>query len=336
MANKRIFYACQAVAITTQDGSVGAGNVMKGVQSVGINTNISLDQVFELGQAAIYENIEEVAEVEVTIEKVLDGHKLLYNAAAPSGGTDIVAASAEECDVYLAIYADSANAIASTNKVNVVACPKMVVGSVSYSWTVDGTATESVTLVGNDKVWNTQASDLMSDNADTKYADGLATGIDGSHSPLHAAAGSGVVRRSNVYSHGDGGADWPAAVLTNGTAGSRRVQSISMSADFGRENILELGSFGPYCKYASFPFEVSAEFEVVSSGGDLVNVSGTGKNLGAGETITVTDQAGTVVSGDNFKLTGVSYSGGDTGGGNASVTFSYSTFNSFTATNPSA
>ena len=79
------------------------------------------------------------------------------------------------------------------------------------------------------------------------------------------------------------------------------------------------------------------QIEVIGiSGGDLVNVSGTGKNLGTGETITVTDQAGTVVSGDNFKLTGVSYSGGDTGGGNASVTFSYSTFNSFTATNQSA
>ena len=52
-ANQRIFYACQAVAIAnkaTIDGDYGPGNMVHGLQSVGITTNFNLEQAFELGQ----------------------------------------------------------------------------------------------------------------------------------------------------------------------------------------------------------------------------------------------------------------------------------------------
>ena len=71
--NQRIFYACQAVAITGRGGEVHAANVVKGLQSVGMSSTFTLDQVFEMGQIEIYENIEEVADIEVTLEKVIDG-----------------------------------------------------------------------------------------------------------------------------------------------------------------------------------------------------------------------------------------------------------------------
>ena len=80
MPNNRIFYACQAVAIEPQyvnDNVLTNAGVLAplhGVQSVGINTTFNLEQVFELGQIQIYENIEGVPEVEVTLEKVLDGY----------------------------------------------------------------------------------------------------------------------------------------------------------------------------------------------------------------------------------------------------------------------
>ena len=116
-------------------------------------------------------------------------------------------------------------------------------------------------------------------------------------------------------------------MTTQGPADSRHLQNISISADFGRENILELGRFGPYYKYATFPFEVTSEFEVIATSGDLVSVSGNAENL-TDRTIVIKDQAGTVIDlGTKNKLTSVSYSGGDTGGGNATVSFSYSTFN---------
>ncbi len=90
---------------------------------------------------------------------------------------------------------------------------------------------------------------------------------------------------------------------------------------------MELGRFGPYNRYATFPFEVTCEFEVNATSGDLVSVSGFGKNL-TDRAILIKDLAGTVIDlGSKNKLTGITYSGGDTGGGIATITYSYSTFN---------
>jgi len=52
MANNRLFYAIQQLGfdgVVDVDGYTAA----HGVQSVGMTTNFSLDQVFELGQLAI-------------------------------------------------------------------------------------------------------------------------------------------------------------------------------------------------------------------------------------------------------------------------------------------
>ena len=105
--NQRIFYACQAVIIMTEGVAVAASGVVRGVQSVGMSSNFTLDQVFEMGQLEIYENIEDVADIEVTLEKVIDGEKLIFDLA--SGGackTDLVSASKAKCDVYLGIFDD--------------------------------------------------------------------------------------------------------------------------------------------------------------------------------------------------------------------------------------
>ena len=102
-----------------------------------------------------------------------------------------------------------------------------------------------------------------------------------------------------------------------------------MSTDFGQENIQELGRFGPYARYATFPIEVTCEFEVIATSGDLINVSGNAPNL-VGRDIRIQDTAGTILDltgSTPNKLSSVSYSGGDTGGGNATITYSYSNFN---------
>ena len=59
----------------------------------------------------------------------------------------------------------------------------------------------------------------------------------------------------------------------------------------------------------------------------MINVSGNAGNLQDREII-IKDTAGTVIDlGTKNKLTNVSYTGGDTGGGNATITYSYSNFN---------
>ena len=119
-----------------------------------------------------------------------------------------------------------------------------------------------------------------------------------------------------------------------GISDNAHIQSITVSTDFGQENIQELGRFGPYHRFATFPVEVTCDFEVIATSGDLINVSGTAPNL-ANHDIVIKDTAGTVINlGDSGagknKLTSVSYSGGDTGGGNATVSYSFSNFNVLT------
>jgi len=339
--NNRIFYACQAVCICKTghmpaDGVAGVNAAMiKGVQSVGITSNFTLDQAFELGQIEIYENSEEIADIEVTIEKVIDGNKLIYGAACGNNvKTDMVAAGKGRADIYLGIYTDGASSVGSTSPLQVVMCSGMYVSSVSYTYPSDGNATESCSFVGNDKFW----TDTTAQYADAKgtanpsgnYANPT-TPFGGTDSSV-TSPGSGLVRRTNVDIQN---CTLPSAVKSQTGGGtsksmSHHIVSMSASTDFGRESILELGKFGPYHRYAGFPVEVTSEFEVTATSGDLVNVSGTHPNLGAGEQITLKDDAGTVINlGAKNKLSSVSYSGGDTGGGNATVTYSYSTFNAF-------
>ena len=326
--NQRIFYACQAVAICTRgDANIDAENIIHGVQSVGMSSTFTLDQVFELGQIEIYENIEQVADIEVTIEKVIDGYSLIYDKA--SGGTcktDVVAATKNRCDVYVAIFDDGLSHATGVPR-NICYNSGMFISSVAYNYSVDGSATESVTLVGNDRFWNDTTAGVLKAGEDalSNWSSNPSVNIDGTDTPV-----SGVVRRADVDLEGS---LLPAEVKfqvsddATGLGGGFHVQSISVSTDFGQENIQELGRFGPYHRYATFPVEVTCEFEIIATSGDLISVSGNAENLG-NNTIKIVDTAGTVIDlGTQNKLSSVSYSGGDTGGGNATVSYSYSNFN---------
>lgn len=337
----RIFYACQAVAIVPQAGArtPEAKDVIHGVQSVGMSSTFTLDQVFELGQIEIYENIEDVSDIEVTLEKVIDGHPFIFEHSSNFlCRTDLVASSKNVCDVYLAIFDDGLSHATGVPR-NVCWNSGMYTSSVSYSYSVDGNATESVTLVGNDRMWNEVAGDAASSaTASSRWASNPTAAFDGTDTPK-----SGVVRRVNVdigastlpgiVSSQKGDSSNLAAGIISGAA---RIQSISVSTDFGQEQIQELGRFGPYARYATFPIEVTSEFEVISTSGDLVSVSGSNPNT-SNQDIVIKDTAGTILdlgssSNGKNRLSSVSYSGGDTGGGNASVSYSFSNFNVLTVT----
>ena len=128
--NDRIFYATQAVAIAP-DGTAplnyDANDVAHGVQSVGITTNFNLEQAFELGQLEIYENIEGLPDVEVSMEKLLDGNRLLYHMASdfdsadgtaisPTATGKLIRRSKVTSDVRLGIYEENnTNVLGTTN-----------------------------------------------------------------------------------------------------------------------------------------------------------------------------------------------------------------------------
>ena len=177
LTNDRVFYATQAVAIAprgTAASSYAPEHAAHGVQSIGITTNFNLEQVFELGQLEIYENVEGIPDVEVTMEKVVDGYPLLYHMATTGVGAEAIASDAtgvflprskKRCDVRLGIYEeDKGNnvgetapsgqfAVSDEKQSTEVYLSGMFLNSVSYSVPVDGPVTESVTLVGNNKQW---------------------------------------------------------------------------------------------------------------------------------------------------------------------------------------
>jgi hypothetical protein len=332
MANNRIFYACQQVGLKP-DGSTDAFSVVHGVQSVGMSSTFTLDQVFELGQIEIYENVEEVADIEVTLEKVIGGDKLIFDLATQGAcKTDLVAASKARCDVHVAIFDDGLSHATGVPR-NVCYNSGMFVSSVAYNFSVDGNATESVTLVGNDRFWHESTKGVIgaSPVAIWTGASDITgnAGIDGTDT-----APSGVTRRTDV--------DIVASTIPEevriqrdvdnavGVGDGNHIQSIAVSTDFGQEQIQELGRFGPYTRYATFPIEVSCDIEVIATSGDFISVSGTNPNLSNNE-IVIKDTAGTVIDlGTQNKLSSVSYTGGDTGGGNATITYSYSNFNVLT------
>jgi hypothetical protein len=331
--NQRIFYAVQAVAICSRGkATIATTDLVHGLQSVGMSSSFTLDQVFEMGQVAIYENIEEVADIEVTLEKVIDGYKLIYDLATNGlCKTSLVSASKERTDVYLAVFDDGQDNATGTPK-TVCMNSGMYVSSVAYSYSIDGSATESVTMVGNDRFWNATHGVI----ATTPQANWgtVSTGEFDTDAPK-----SGVVRRVNIDI---ANSTLPEEVtLQKGDdpvnlSGGNHIQSVSVSTDFGQENIQELGRFGPYHRYATFPIEVTSEFEVIATSGDLVSVSGTAPNLQP-RNITIKDTAGTVLTlGNKNKLSSVSYSGADTGGGNATVSYSFSNFNVLTVDGGSA
>jgi hypothetical protein len=293
MAN-RVFYASQGVSIS--------GVTVPGAQSVGVQSNFNLEQAFQLGRLGIYDNIVTNPEVTVTVSKVLDGEDTIYKLA--TGGGSLISNANDQCNIVVGVGSDTASALSSTSAIEMTG---MYVTSVSYTLPVDGNFTEEVSFVGDNK--------------------SVSTGV----VAAPTATGNTVLRRQHYKS------DSTLPVEVSG----QNVTNITINADLGRETMFRLGQFGPFHRFVNFPLEVTCEFEVSATGIDTVEVSQdvtcTGGNLPAIQPILINlcDPSDGTTSysfnlGASNRLTSVNYQGGDTGGGNATITFSYTTYNELT------
>ena len=359
--NNRVYYAIQQVAMAPDSAAPTQHNsfkVVHGVQSVGITTTFNLEQVFELGQISIYENVEGTPDVEVTMSKVLDGYIPLYCMATAMFAASPALANRNAANVksfvQLGIWNEANNQSAGqtdTYADSVVEMSGLVVSSVGYNFPLDDNFSEDVTMVGNYKVWKsgTATNTVSADCGVTYYPNnsGIAGGFAGNDDA--PVGDGGVNRRENMQfasaataTSGDYTVipqDIPG-VGTNGVKGpDARISSITTSVDLGREDIFELGSKLPYAKTVSFPVEVTCDFEVTTVSGDLVNAlddcteagaCNTKQNLNERPIRIATCEGLRLWLGKKNKLSSVTYGGGDAGGGNATVSYSYSNFNDFT------
>lgn len=294
MAN-RVFYASQGVSV--------GGTVVQGAQSVGVTSNFTLEQAFQLGQLALYNNVVTNPEVTVTISKVLDGEDTIYKLA--TGGGSLISNEGDTCEIIVSVGEDTNAALDATQSVKMTG---MYLSSVSYTMPVDGFMTEEVSFVGDNKAFS------------------VATG---SFIDAPSTSGNVVLRRQHFDTSG---CELPVEVS------GQNITNVTINADLGRETMFKLGQFGPFHRFTNFPLEVTCEFEVSATGLDQVevsqNVTCTGGDIPDEQQITIVlcdptsgEDSYSFDLGDKNRLTSVNYQGGDTGGGNATITFSYSTYN---------
>ncbi len=347
MANKRIYYAIQQVGLapagTTGAGSFTQTHTIKGLQSVGINTRFNLEQVFEIGQLQIYQNIENIPDVEITLEKCLDGHPLIYHLATRGAVSGTLAGRSNiKASLVLSIFDDTQD-MASGTPITEVYCSGVFVSSLNYNFAVDGNFSESVTVVGNNKVWRS-SSFFFTGQFDGTGSETAPLATEGVNRRQHFLFGTGVLASklpTGTSGGGIPGIDGSGYNVKTADEYGAHVQSVRVQANLGREQLNELGRKGPYHRYVSFPVEVRCDIEVLSISGDQIAATedgtlGNGNNL-SDKTIYISVQEGTILDlGTRNKLASVNYGNANAGGrgGNATVTYSYTTFNDLTVKHP--
>jgi len=357
MANSRVYYAIQQVSFgKNSSGGAGARHVAHGVQSVGITTTFNLEQVFELGQLAIYENVEGTPDIEVTMTKAMDGYIPLYCMATAdqTAGPQLAKRALPKGFVQLGIW-DEANESAGQNSSTAKAWVEMsglFVSSLTYNFPLDDWFTEDITLVGNVKVWGTGQSKNEQTSCYSKYYPSGKAGAFASNEDSPPGSG-GVNRRENlVFASTQAQTDDPDysvmpqdidGIGTSGQIGTAHIQSMTVSADIAREDLFELGKKIAYARPVTFPVEVTCDIETTTSSGDLVDAIDECRgssycseawNLMNRKIRIASCEGLRIYLGLKNKLASVTYGGGDAAGGNATVTYSYSTFNDFTVLHP--
>ena len=372
---KRIFFGSSALAVKSKyvtsfanDGTEvttdGSWVVPRGIQSVGFSTSVAFEPMFQLGQTEVYGRMEtQSPQVECTISKAIDGSQMLYTTLNGGHSNANNKAPAElasnQVEIALGVYAESVP-YASGNTQAAVYCSGMYVSNLQIQLPLDGVATEQLTLVGDTRKWM------------------------GSTNPIAALLGNTSAERGVIGSGSAPSAyqrwtlDKEGSTLPLGVSGYP-LQSINVTMSIGREVIQELGTRGKYCRYATFPFEVTSEFEVIAgkhrtgtdgvtgddqaivvSGYDFRNYAGYAcasdavydidSNDGAPSALAsvdegeidggyrdqeikvklcgATDSDSLIIDlGKKNRVTSVNYAGGDTGGGNVTLTYSFQTYN---------
>lgn len=352
-ANKRVFYAIRKAGIAPLGST--AYEVIHGAQSIGVTTTFNLEQAFELGQIAVYENIEGIPDIEITTEKVLDGWPPVYLLATQGASTATLLGRAKKsCILGMGIYPDTYEA-STGNPVTEVHMSGLYVSSFGYEATVDGNVTENVTLIGNNKLWVGTAGETSGSFSNGTHWDGTSSISTNTDQPYSISLSGGIQRRQDIiFGYGTGNVSLIGGVpgslnptgfnIQNVTTGefAVHVQRMAINVDLGREDMFELGRKGPYHKFVNFPVEVTSEVGIISVSGDMISATEEGISGTVGNKYNLMDRRIRLVlreglrvdCGSKNKLSSIGVTGGDTGGGNEEITYTYSTWNDCTVTHP--
>jgi len=354
----RIYFAVQQLAIAREGSSTYTA--VKGAQTLSLGLDVPLQEIFQLGRLEVYQQLEDLPDTNVSVDKVLDGNPLIYHLATRDATTPTLAGRANaRCSLALSVF-DSTNDSASGVPEYTVQMTGMYYQNISYTFSVGDAFRESISFIGNDILVSNDAKIL--NTADQARSTGITvngqfTGVqnppDGVNRKQHLIfAYNAATLDSNMQVAEEDATILPSiidGISNSGTnefvdnAYNSNVQSITVSANITRERTDQLGTLEPVCRYIQFPVEVTTEIQVVPRSHGLVSATANGiLNTGnsacwngdmnlKNHTIRVASCEGTrIFLGKKNKLQSLNYSGGDAGGGSVNVSYTFRTFNDFT------
>jgi len=316
MANNRIFWACQAVA---KDGVF-----LRGVQAVGVSGGTPVETLPDMGRPQSNFKFEtKDKEFEVTISRVIDRNSSLFytwtgkpikpgNIGWGGSGNDDIASF----DISITYGSDINSNIGDGSPVATTTYKKCLITSLQYNLTVDGIMTEEISLTSRHVV---------------------TTGGAGSGAPSSGSEHSGnIIRRQDVTWTLPAlptevfGTDDPLTVNGKSVYG---IQSINLSMNITYDRLNDVGVWRGYDNpaevnkftFVQTPIEVSTTLTGIAR--SMVPNIPLGENnnevIGSLEQITISAGNFTWNMGDKNYLADYSSSGGDTGGGNEEISFTY-------------
>lgn len=271
------------------------GVAVKGAQSVGVTTSFDVQGVFQLGQVKPVDVMTVTPNVELTITRALtDTSGTIWN------GDFITNVGPSNKTICLAIGDDTAPLL--TSGTASIFCTGVGISGVTYTFPVDGIFTEEVSFVAQHKQLGGCNISVPED----------------------------TTSKAKMRQHYSGGA--PSLVTNAGN-----LTNITISTSVGRENLFKLGQYQSYHNYANLPAEVTVEFEVSATtvDGIALGTFGSCANPTGGafdEQNIAINICGKTFTMEKCKLSNVTYGGGDAGGGNATINFTYTTYNNLTVT----
>ena len=337
--NTRSYYVNQGLFVKP-DGSSDPYTFVHGVQEGSDSTSIPKTDINEWGQINVYERIEDTPEVSLDFTRVLDGCAPLYLLATEgAAAASLTGRQDREAIMAIVTYNSSVDYIEdSNNPVKIVEFSGVQVNSISYSFTTDGSFTETLNFTGDDKVW----TDGVNPKFGTLPADPTSGGTD-QPCALDPSCLGGVQQKENLVF--DSGVTYqtllPAGIAgitanginptTGGECPDVPIQSIEISVDLNREKIPALGCKGDYVKLSNFPVDVTVTITALTQDGDGIDIRANGGSYGdcndlntPNERFRVVTDSGLVIDcGDRLQLDEVNTTWGSADGGNAETTYTY-------------
>lgn len=328
--NNRMWYAIKACGFAPR-GSLSF-TAVHGLQSFGIDTTFNLERILQLGESAVYENKESSPDITVNATKVLDGYPTPYmHATQQATDASLVGRSSAQCGIAMSIFQDTYNSASGVAQREVM-LSGMFVNSLSYNFNVDSNSTEETSFIGTQKEWLSGGSINFTGNIFTN-----------NDSPNAITGSGGVQRRQHVVFGTTNDTILPPDVAGISSSGTNdqsggvfgaSIQTININADLNRQTLAELGRKGYYHRYVGFPVTVQTQIEIISKSGDSVNALAEVDNL-TNRTIKVKSLDGIVINcGTKNKLTGITFGGGDTGGGVDTIQYTFENSNDLTVQSP--